>query len=143
MRQLGAWKLQRQTVSCKDRAQIRQRVDRMHASQRPRFCRVNRVDETVSDSAAQERSLENPWRIEVVHEAACTTNQGPILDTRMTTADITHPRHRKCFLGYCSGSACDRGGKVALRRAVGGVIQDRIVPVHSIGMPLALTMAAQ
>jgi hypothetical protein len=32
---------------------------------------------------------------------------------------------------------------VALRRAVGGAIEDSMIPVHSTGMPLALTMAAQ
>ena len=88
-----ARKLQRQPVGGETRPQVRERVDRVHAGQRPRRAGVDGADQAVRGRAAQERGFKQAVRAEVVDEAAGAAQQRPVFDARHALADVRAALH--------------------------------------------------
>src|SRR4029079_2003261 len=88
--------------------QVGQRIDRVHAPQRPCGARVDGADQAVRDRAPQERRFEKPRRAQVIDEAAGATNKSPILDARIAASDVWRSTHPEMPFGYLIGREIER-----------------------------------
>ena len=125
--------MQRQAVGGQDRAQIGERVHRMHAGQRPRRRGVDRADQPVGGRTAQKRRLDKARPMQVIDKTAGAPNKRPILDTRIAASDVwrsTIPNALFATLSAAMAGVC-------------WTVQRGRMTAHSIVTPLALIVAAQ